>query len=386
MKDKLNSKKMKRSKLITFTLFLGIAMMLLVSSCEQNPEVKPQEDLLPETFRVEIPSSISNATYAEGGRMSGRTKDDTLQGNDIYENLGTFIAIGDGAAEIVEDIIIGLRKHKIDRVLTLSFRSEDDNRIKNMVVQSNVEYEGKLWEYQLTLTDADSEGNADGGKAMQIFWNKRRPIAGIAIIKLFNINRVENPNAGEAIVRIDYTEEGSAGYDAEMEVSISGLPLPSPLDEPFAINTLHMFAGKKGNVVDVYGNSNHPNAILFAGNAGFNWAFVASGADTESNIGVAEVGLPPSDLDESDRKVLLKDYSIKNVFTKEITAAWPGINPDLLATYLKNTSAPGYFSEKVGFMSGGVSPGAEWDVFATRLEKLSPYSPKKTSNLTVTFK
>ncbi len=376
---------MKRTQFITITLFLGMSLMLLVSSCDQNVEVKPQQDILPESFRVEIPSSISNSNYAEGGRMSGRTKDDTLQGNDIYENLGTFIAIGDGAAEIVENIIKGLRKHKIDRILTLSFVSDDDNRVKNMVVESNVEFEGKPWEYQLTVTDAGSEGNPDGGQAMQIFWNKRRPFSGIAIIKLYNINRLENPKAGDAIVRIDYNEESTNGYDAEMEVRIANLPLPSPLSEPFAINNLHMFAGRKGDVVDVFGNSNHPNAILFAGNTGFNWAFVASGSDTK-DIGVAEVGLPPSDLDSSDRTVLLKDYSIKNVFTTEINAAWPGINPELLATYLKNTAAPGYFSDKVGFIAGGVSPGAEWDVFANRLENLSPYSPKATSNLVVTFK
>lgn len=337
--------------------------MFLVSSCDQNPDIKPQQDILPESFRVVVPSSISNSAYEEGGRLSGRTKDDTLQGNDIYENLGTFIAIGDGAAEITEAIIFGLRKHQIDRVLSLSFISDDDNRVKNLVVESDVEFEGKPWEYMLTITDAESESNPDGGKAMQIFWNKRQPIMGIAIIKLFNINRVENPEAGDAIVRINYSEESSLGYDAEMEVLISGVPLPNPLDEPFAINNLHMFAGKKGDAVDVFGNSNHPNAILFAGNAGFNYAFVASGSDTK-DIGVAEVGLPPSNLDASDREVLLKDYSIKNVFTNEINAVWPGLDPTLLATYLQNTSAPGYFSEKVGFIAGGESPGSEWDEFA----------------------
>lgn len=376
---------MKRAKLITFTLFLGMALMFLVSSCDQNPDITPQQDLLPESFRVAIPSSISNSSYADGGRISGRTKDDMLQGNNIYENLGTFIAIGDGAAEIVESIIIGLRKHRIDRVLSLSYISDDDNRVKNLVVESDVEFEGKSWEYMLTVTDADSEVNPDGGKAMQIFWNKRRPIMGIAIIKLYNINRSENPEAGDATVRINYSEESTIGYDAEMEVMISGIPLPNPLDDPFAINNLHMFAGRKGDAVDVFGNSNHPNAILFAGNTGFNWAFVASGSDAD-NIGVAEVGLPPSDLDESSREVLLNDYSIKNVFTNEINEVWPGLDPELLATYLVNTSAPGYFSEKVGFISGGESPGPEWDVFAARLDNLSPYSPLETSNLIVTFK
>lgn len=375
---------MKRSKLIFSTLLL-VATSFLISSCDENAEPTLQEDLLPESFRVEIPTAISNAAYAKGGRMSGRTNEDMLQGNDIYENLGTFIAIGDGAAEIVEDIIIGLKRHKIDRILTLSFISDDDNRVKNLVVQSNVDFEGQPWEYQLTVTDADSEGNDDGGKAMQIFWNKRTPIMGIAIIKPYNIDRVKNPNTGDAIIRIDYSEVSTKGYDAEMEVYIANLPLPSPLDDPYAPNTIHMFAGKKDDIVDVYGNSNHPNAIFFSGETGFDWSFVASGSDPRE-IGVAEVGLPPSSLDESDREVLLKDYSIKNVFTSEINSVWPTLDPALLANYLTNTAAPGYFSNKTGFISGGTSPGTEWDTFAARLDNLTPYNPLQTSNLVVSFK
>lgn len=382
---KQNTKKMKRSKFISFALFMGMAMMFLVTSCDENPEVTTQQDLLPENLRVKIPSSITHATNAEGGRMSGRTNDDTLQGNDIYEHLGNFIAIGDAAAEIVEEIVIGLHKYKIDRILSLSYTSDDDNRVKNLLVESNVEFEGRLWEYQLTVTDAESEGNPDGGKAMQVFWNKERPIMGISILKPYNIDRDNNSEMGDGIIRIDYTEVSTKGYDAEMEVFISNLPIPSPLEEPYAMSTLHMFAGKKGDVVDVYGNSNHPNAILFAGNTGFNWAFVASGSDPRE-IGVAEVGLPPSDLDESDRNVLLKDYSIKNVFTNEINTVWPGLDPALLDMYLQNTAAPGYFNNKAGFLSGGVSPGPEWDELASRLENLSPYNPLETSNLMVTFK
>jgi len=53
---------------------------------------------------------------------------------------------------------------------------------------------------------------------------------------------------------------------------------------------------------------------------------------------------------------------------------------------LQNTAAPGYFNEKAGFLSGGESPGPEWDALAARLENLSPYNPLETSNLTVAFK
>jgi hypothetical protein len=362
----------------------AIAMALLIVSCDTNPDITSKKDLLPETFRVDIPSTLSNSNFASGGRLSGRSQEDELNGNDIYENLGTFIAIGEGASEIVEDIINGIRKHHIDRVLSLTFVSDDDGRVKNLVVTADSEFEGVTWDYQLTVTDAESEVNPDGGKAMQVFWNNSQPIEGIAIIKLYNVNRAENEEAGDAIVRIDYSEAGELGYDAQMEVRIAGFPLASPLENPYSLGSLRMFAGKKGDVVDVYGNSNHPNAILFSGNVGFNWAFTAAGNDV-NDIGVAEVGLPPSNLDETGRDVLLVDYSIKNVFTNEINSVWPSLDPNILAMYLQNTEAPGYFS-KSGFLSGGTSPGAEWDELAARIVDLTPYSPAAVSELEIDFK
>lgn len=376
---------MKKLMSIVYLLVTASVLSLVFTSCEENQEIPAQENILPDEFRVEIPAAISSAVVAQAGRLSGRTNEDTLDGNDIYQNLGTFIAIGDGAAEIVEDIIIGLRKHNIDRVISLSYISDDDQRVKNLKVSSDVELDGKTWQYMLIVTDAESEGNDDGGKAMQVFWNHRRPFEGIAILKPYNIDRNGPFDAGQAIIRIDYTEVSDKGYDAEMEVRMSGLPLANPLDDPYSISTIHMWAGKKGDIVDVKGNSNHPNAVFISGDVGFNWAFVASGSDPKE-LGVAEVGLPPSSLDESDRNVLLKDYSIETVFTNEINAVWPTLDPALVANFLVNTQAPGYFSNKIGFIAGGESPGTAWDVYETRLDDLSPFNPSETSNLVVTFK
>jgi hypothetical protein len=372
---------MKTLKLVSLYLMAGVTFCILLSSCESNPDITPQQDILPQSFSVDIPASLTYANPSPG--RLGRSKEDSLKGNDIYLHLGTFIAVGEGASEIVDGIIAGLRKYRIDRVLSMTYISEDDNRPKNLIVTSNVSFEGKLWDYQLIITDADSEGNPDEGKALQIFWNKTAPIKGIAIIKPYNCDRIENANVQNALFRIDYTEESNLGYDAQMEVFISGLPLENPLNNPYSMSTLRMFAGKKGEVVDVFGNSNHPNAVLFSGNAGFNWAFVASGNGTK-DIGVAEVGLPPSTLESDSREVLLKEYSIKNVFTNEITAVWPDIDPQLLGLYLKSAAAPGYF-DKSGFISGGTSPGAEWDILAARLDDLSPYNPKEVSNLSLAF-
>jgi hypothetical protein len=372
---------MKTAKHISFALIVGMAFSLLLISCEINPDVKKQDDILPDKFSIDIPPSISSSS---AGRLAGRTKEE-LNGNVVYMNLATFIAVGEGASKLVEGIIAGIRIYHIDKIMTLTFVSEDDNRTKNLVVSAQVEFEGNNWDYALTVTDADSEGEADGGKALQIFWNKEAPIQGIAIIKPYNCDRPKNAGAPDAMFRINYSEAGTADYDATMEVLISGLPLPNALENPYAINNLRMFVGKKGEVVDVYGNSNHPNAILFSGTAGFDWAFVASGNDSQ-NIGVAEVGLPPNTLDNADRTVLLKDYSIKAVFTSEITATWPEIDQNALNIYLSNTEAPGYFSDNNGFVSGGTSPGTQWNSIASRLENLSPYNPKTVNELALSFK
>jgi hypothetical protein len=267
--------------------------------------------------------------------------------------------------------------------MSLSFESDEDGRTKNLVVTENPSFEGENWDFMLTITDAMSESEPDGGKGLQIFWN-RYPIKGIAIIKPFNTNRDEDQEFEEGIFRIDYSEGGEHGYENHMIVSIANLETASPLEDPFSINALKMFAGKEGDIIDVYGNSNHPNAKFFTEDVGFNWAFVASGSESK-DIGVAEVGLPPSNLDEPNKKTLLDYYSIKNVFTREIYELWPTINQHNVDAYLHNTGAPGYFADH-GFVSGGESPGEEYNDLEFRLSLLSPYNPKEISNLTINFK
>ena len=193
MKKKLNKEIMKLQKL-SFNLLslLFIAGVVLLSSCEGNENPTPQgESILPENFSVDIPSAISDKDLVTSGRYgNARTAADTLRGNDIYEHLGTFIHVGEAAAEIVEDIITGIRIYNIDRPMVLSFEGDDDGRTKNLVVEADADFDGEVWDFVLTITDADSEGNEDGGKALQIFWNHTtNPIKGIAILKPFNIDR-----------------------------------------------------------------------------------------------------------------------------------------------------------------------------------------------------
>lgn len=373
---------MKTKNLILSLIVVFVAV--LMHNCTQDQDTVVENDnMLPGKFSVDIPNSISNSN----AKHYKSAKSDTLTGNEIYEHLCTFIWLGEASAEIVEDIIIAIRVYNINKPMSFSYEG-DDNRTKNLVVVENSLFEGTTWSYQLTITDAESEGNEDGGNAMQIFWNPS-PIKGIAILKPYNIDRVNDADAEDAIYRIDYSEAGEHGYEASMIVSIAGLELADPDVDPYSINTLKMFVGKNDDIIDVYGNSNHPNALFFTDDTGFDWAFVASGKES-TDIGVAEVGLPPNTLDETSRVVLLEDYSIKNVFTDQITEwfleTW-GIAPDQesLNNYLRNADAPGFFDSE-GFIQGGVSPGPEYSELVTSIQSLVPYNPKNINDLTISFK
>ena len=359
--------------------FFGAFVLI---SCETNPVAEPQNDILPSHFGIDIPNTISNDGAISGRVAGGRLADDVLQGNDIYQHLESFIHIGEGASEIVEDIIISIRKNEINRVISLSYESDEDNRVKNLVVVAEPSFNNETYEYGLTITDALSEGNEDGGYAMQIYWNQN-PVKGVALLKPYNIDRLHDADAGEAKFMIEYDSESDLGYDAHMIVSIVDLPLEEPEINKFSMRALKMFVGKTGNVIDVFGNSNHPNASFFTDDSGFNWAFVASGYE-DIDLGIAEVGLPPSNLDNNTREVLLGTYSIKNVFTEQIYLAYPNVSQDLVDLYLMNTEGPGYFTDE-GFIAGGTPPSGLWTDLETRILELTPYNPAEITNLQVIF-
>jgi hypothetical protein len=323
-----------------------------IQSCNKKETIPTLQDagILPSKFKVDLPSSISNGTMqAKSGLSLKSAEADTLKGSEIYRNLNTFIAVGASAGYLVEQIIGGIAVYHISKPMIVTYQSNDDQRTKNLVVSKDTEYNGKTYQFRLTITDAASESAAYGGKAMQIFWNTS-PIDGIAILKPYNIYRLKNSNDTSAIFSIEYSEIPTNDYDSHMQVEIAGLPMPNVDLLPFAIHSLKMFVGKKGNNVDVFGNSDHPNAKFFTQDRGFDWAFVASGLDQE-NIAIAEVGLPPCTLDDNTRKGLLEDYSIKSVLSDQINKWFLslfGIRPDSsdLSKYLHNADAPGFYNQQ----------------------------------------
>ncbi len=371
--------------------------VLFFASCENALMDQKNNDsgILPERFKVDIPSSLSNADLKSASLKS--TAMDTLNGNHIYAYLNVFIAVGEGAADMVEAIMWHMRAYKIENVISLSYTSQDDNRVKNLDVISDVEFQGRTWQYQMTITDAESEGNPDGGIGLQILWNKS-PIEGIAIFKPYNIDRTRHEGNPNAMAAIEYSEKATDQYDSYMTVELAGYPFANSVPGDFAMESMKMFVGKKGNVIDVIGNSNHPNArfnMNDPNHEGFDWAFVASGQKSE-NIAVAEVGLPSSTADLSTRKEILEDNSIKKVLTNEMTnfvvAAYAKVGitlqPDEIAAYispyLKNADAPGYFSNH-GFVQGGVAPNNNYSVLESRILELVPYNPKDINNLQIEF-
>ena len=93
---------MKNYRLKTWTILLFAA--LFFTACQKDEVPGPQnQDILPENFKVDIPDALSYQESLLKGAMI-----DTLKGNEVYCHLGTFIWVGESAAEIVEDIIRAL--------------------------------------------------------------------------------------------------------------------------------------------------------------------------------------------------------------------------------------------------------------------------------------
>jgi len=364
-----------------FILLLTVTITLLFAQCNKDDDdIDNDNTILPTAFMVDIPESISKSSL----QSKGDTKDSLeVSGNDLYTNLRTFVGVGEDAALLVQAIIFAIVVYDINEPMSFTYESNDDQRTKRLVVVENSSFNNVNWEFQLTITDVESESNADGGKAMQVFWN-RSPKKGIAIVKPHNIDMDNAEFPEDVMYSVEYSEEGEMGYEKHMIVSITGLPSIDPEHHPFEITALKMFAGKNGDVIDVFGNSNHPNAPFFT-TPGVDWAFVGS-AEDNLDIGVAEVGLPPNDLDETNSDVLLENYSMMTVLSAYCTAL--GLDSATTASLLVNADAPGYFDHN-GFVTGGTPPaGTEsmYEDLENNIEYLSPYNPKLINDLVISFK
>lgn len=367
---------MKNVKAVFAVLALGLAVAF--QSCQKdNTEPQNESSILPANFMVEIPGALQGEDETLYGSKNSQT--DTLQGGEIYRHLRTFVHVGYSGAEIVHNIILAITKYHINKPMSFTYTSEDDNRQKQLDVIEGASFEGNDYEFMLTIKDMESTTSNSLG--LELFWN-RKPVTGVAIFNPheLNYNSVENPDLR---FRIDYDESGVAGYNKTMIVTIDGLKLADPLTHPYDMSTLKMFVGKNGDIVSMYGNSEHPNAKFFTDDTGFDWAFAAAGKLSE-DIGVAEVGLPSNLLDSDDRNVLLVENSIKNVFTNQIYEVYPDIDSTTVATYLQNTEAPGFFANG-HFVQAAVAPTGDYNELLDIIPGLTPYNPIEIHNLDIQF-
>ena len=166
-------------KKLSFILALMFTLTLVFTSCKKDEVVPEDSNIVPESFTVEIPAALKSTTAKS-------TAGDELNGNAIYHHLTNFIAVGDEAAKIIGSIIGHIHTYNLSQAMSFTYQSKEDGRAKNVVITENSEFEGAVWQYQMNITDADSESNADGGLGIQIFWNKS-PVKGIAILKPINI-------------------------------------------------------------------------------------------------------------------------------------------------------------------------------------------------------
>ena len=373
-------------KKLSIYLLTGLftATALMYTGCNKKDDDNGNGNVLPGTFMVNIPDAISNPETSS--KKSVTSKGDTVSGDELYEHLTTFIYLGEESAKIVDAIINAISQYEINKAMSFNYTSDEDGREKECVVIENASYEGVDYEFQMTISDIQSKSNADGGKALQVFWNTS-PIKGVAIIKPYNSNRNENILLQNAMYRVDYSEAGENGYEKQMVIYITGLPTVS--QDVWAIDKMKMFAGKKGDIIEVFGNSNHPNGMLFTQDKGYTWAFSAAGDQVE-NIGVAEVGLPQNTVDATDRVTILETNSMRNVLTDKISEWYLAeygtpIDSAALAGYLAYSEAPGYFDSE-HFVAAGTAPNSDYDVIESAMDALTPYNPNNINNLTIEFK
>lgn len=380
-----NSKNKKIMK-TRISIILFTALLLSFTSCIEDFQSRKTNSFVPNRFKVDIPTSLSQKEK-KGFLKSVSLSDDTLKGGEIYGLLKHFIAIGNFAAIFTEGILNEIDKHNVQNFIFLTYNGDEDGRLKELLVEPNATFEGKTWEYSLTVVDAESKSEEDGGVAMQIFWTPGEIVDGISILKPYNINRNAEDANKETMYRVDYSELGTTNYDKTMSVAISNME--SNNANKYRIDNLKIFVGEKDGIVDLYGNSNHPDANFFTDETGFNWAFVAS-SNSEDDIAVAEVGLPKSTLNSDSRSTILEDYSVKNVFTQQVSdwlyEEWSVIpSQELLDSYLHNAAAPGYFDTD-GFIQGGEAPNGNYSDLENNIQNLSPFNPSTISTLEINFK
>lgn len=347
-------------------LIFGV-LFLLACSEEKDKIDDIDSGNLPNQFTVDIPSTLSNPSGLSAGRVK---ENQQLSASDIYGGLRGFIYVGEQAAVALEEIIKVAAVVKISGLDEFTIESDDDGVSKTFTFNTNVSYGSTSYANEMIVTD---EG---GEMALQVVWNNS-PVSGTAILNPYYLDHNEGQELIDTFYRLDY-QESLDGDTQEMTVSISGIPLEEGLDN------LKMTVTKNGDVVEVFGNSNHPDLTIVNENnpVDRNYAFIAR-ADVSNDVAVAEVALPLSSEETND---VMEDYSLHSVIDADIKSV--GItDQDAIDSYLEHAVPPAYFDDITGFLGAGddVPTNEGFTSEFIDLSDMSPYVPKDVASLSVTF-
>ena len=363
-----NCKEMKNIKVITVIITLSA---IVFSGCNKDES----GDSLPDNITVGIsdaisfPASISNKSAYLGV--------DPLTGEDIYMHLRNIIYIGELSADLVQDMMISLKKHNINYATAFSYESIYDGKNKNVVVKENVSINDTTWNYCLTVSDEEL------GIALQLFWNTN-PLEVIAILqpRTFDFSTTRNPNA---MIKIEYSEN-DPDYDKTMIVSVTKLDSTSRQ----YMSNLKFFAGKNGDIISLYGNSTHPYMALLNKNHNNGRAFCFQARNDVSNdIAIARIALPT--ILQTDMTNIWVDFSVDQVLSDEIDIVYPNVDPSILTNikniFLANATGPAYFTGEQGFVSnaGNIPDDDGFTQDFMNMTGLTPWAPSLINQLTITF-
>lgn len=357
---------MKKRHLI-FTIFT-FAFAVLLIRCTEDTETPETVSILPTSFNVEVPSSLASSSGLKAGDLS-------INGNDLYEMMRAFVFVGHSSAAIIHEFIGVIALYQIDRPMEFTYISGDDNRAKELIVTANETFENIEYEYKMVVRDIQNPLSPATG--LEMYWN-RSHANGVAIMQFYNLNRTDTKNTN-ARIRIDYSESSST-YDKQMIVAIAGLDIDGVNDN---VDNLKMFVGKKGDLLDVYGNANLPDYQIIdqTHQNGYNWAFVAH-VDDSKNISVAKVALPPTTV--SNNTDLFTIYAMKKVLEEEIQTQYPLATQTLIDQILENSAAPAYFNAN-GFISCGDAIPAGFSTEFINLSGMNTYTPVAINALQIPF-
>ena len=344
---------------------------MVFSGCSK----KETGDSLPDNITVGISDAISFPI--SGSNKSANLGIDPLTGEEIYMHLRNFIYLGELSADLVEDMMISLKKHNITYATLFSYESIYDGKNKNVVVKENVSINGITWDYCLTVSDEEL------GTAFQLFWNTN-PLEVIAILqpRAFDFSTIRNPNA---MIKIEYSEN-DPDYDKTMIVSVTKMDSTSRQ----YMSNLKFFAGKNGDIISLYGNSTHPYMALLNENHTNGRAFCFQARnDVLNDIATARIALPT--ILQTDMTNIWVDFSVYQVLSEEIDIVYANVDQTTLAqiknVFLAKAIGPAYFTGELGFVSNSddIPDHEGFTQDFMNMTGLTPWAPFEISQMTITF-